>query len=352
MNPVLFLVAILVLAGRAFADEPQRPVQPKRISHFRVEGKEIVPPLFDYDPVNKLMVTASSIKVEDPQDPDIEPWSWGVLQLWDPIKGIQIAKLQGSAGAISDVAFSSDGRLIATVGGKENDSRVGEAKLWDVKTQREKAILEASTDRAWCVGFSPDGKWLATGGFDGRARVWDVASGKLVTTLPEHASLVQVVRFTKDGKTLFTADGRGAITFWNTSNWGQKRGQMKLEGFNLEDAQLSPDETRIAVAGIKGESVDAGQVHIWDVASLKETVVLETGNLPSSVAFSPNGKWIAVHGLNPKLQIINLATKEKLSIARSPTSSLETVKFLPDGNLAFTEPARGIELWSLEGLAD
>ena len=68
------------------------------------------------------------------------------------------------------VAYSPDGRLLASSG---FDTRV---RLWDAATGEPLGRLEGHTERVRCVAFSPDGKWLASGGDDYQIRLWDVAA--------------------------------------------------------------------------------------------------------------------------------------------------------------------------------
>ena len=75
-------------------------------------------------------------------------------------------------------------------------------KLWDVATGKEQATLNGNTGTVASVAFSPDGKTLASGSIDKTIKLWDVATGKELATLKGHTDVVWSVAFSPDGKTL------------------------------------------------------------------------------------------------------------------------------------------------------
>lgn len=94
----------------------------------------------------------------------------------------------GHSNTVNAVTFSSDGRILASVG------KDGTAKLWDVTAQRELRTLKRR-DELDSAAFSPDDKILATGGRDGAVVLWELSTGRAVRVLNGHARRVNGVAF-------------------------------------------------------------------------------------------------------------------------------------------------------------
>lgn len=91
--------------------------------------------------------------------------------------GRPVGTLHGHPGRVAALAFSPDGRLLAS------GSEQHRIFLWDVTTGRRLHALAGHTSRIRSLAFSPDGRWLASGGGDGTTRLWEVRTGRLLATL-------------------------------------------------------------------------------------------------------------------------------------------------------------------------
>jgi WD40 repeat protein len=113
-----------------------------------------------------------------------------------------------------DVAFSPDGKTLAAAVDRGKDKVV---KLWDVATGHEREPLRGHTDLIHRLAYSPDGKILATASMDKTAKLWDAASGKVLATLKGHTKAVKCVAFSPDGKLLATGSWDSTAKVWDVS---------------------------------------------------------------------------------------------------------------------------------------
>jgi hypothetical protein len=88
--------------------------------------------------------------------------------IWELATGREVAKLRGHGDHVPSMAFTLDGRRLASAGSD------GTVRLWDLTSGRETATLRGHRGAVWSIAFSPDGRVLASGG-SGLVRTWDAA---------------------------------------------------------------------------------------------------------------------------------------------------------------------------------
>ncbi|HEY5894036.1 MAG TPA: hypothetical protein VIT91_12465 [Chthoniobacterales bacterium] len=116
------------------------------------------------------------------------------------------------------LAFSPDGKILAAGigGGWGYSQNPGGVVFWDVPSFKEQsAEIVAPDNTVVSIAFSPDGKLLAWGGYDGSLHLWSMATQKEVARLFTNAMLT-VVAFSRDGKTLATTNDAGGVYLWDT----------------------------------------------------------------------------------------------------------------------------------------
>jgi WD40 repeat protein len=209
--------------------------------------------------------------------------SWdGRLRLWDVARHRLVARLDRNE-RFDVMALSPDGKQLATAG------NTGTAvTLWDLAHGRRTAALHGHTGPPRSLAFSPDGKTLASGAADGGVRVWDVAGRKERFALKGLFRSVEALAFRPDGKRLATGPHENSVFVWDTAN-GERTAELKSCAFTRSLA-FTPDGRCLVTAG------DFNLLKLWDAADgklLAEIKEKDPWTRVFSAAFSPDGRTLA-----------------------------------------------------------
>jgi hypothetical protein len=139
---------------------------------------------------------------------DLRGWEWDYLERQCQRKALT---LKGHTGLVSSVAFSRDGKRLAS---GSYDKTV---KVWDAATGQEILTLKGHTGYVKSVAFSPDGKRLASASDDQTVKVWDAATGQEPLILKGHTGGVYSVGFSPDGKRLASGNDDETVKVWDAA---------------------------------------------------------------------------------------------------------------------------------------
>ena len=178
-------------------------------------------------PVGAIVTGPNGLVVSGSADQTAAVWTtiptWSLIGQLGPKKETPL-DFAGSpfAARVLSLAFSRDGKWLATGGGEA--SRSGELFIWDVAAQTmAKEFKDAHSDTVMSIEFSRDGKYLVTGAADKFVKLWDIAAGKLIKAFEGHTHHVLGVAIKADNSLLASAGADNAIKIWNVETGEQAR---------------------------------------------------------------------------------------------------------------------------------
>jgi WD40 repeat protein/serine/threonine protein kinase len=309
-----------------------------------------------------------------------------VIGLWDAVTGQEVATMPEDpehiehTGMISSLAFSPDGRTLAT------SSMDHSVRLWNLASHRCTAVLQGHLNEVWTAAFSPDGLTLASGAKDGGLKLWQTHRQSRDDSIPD---VVHPLAFSSDGRTLAALGAADKVLFIDPAT------RQAVREFQLEESRRFRFGPRVSLSQdlrVMAEAREGGLVRLWNTAT-REYFDLEAGereigfvllspsgrdlvtsgfghpmrwwNIGSGInsvigkgadraLFSPDGRTLATFGRDARMEFWDTATRTLQAGLELETSPGFTAAFSPNGRLLAVaggpnEVEQAIQLWDVAG---
>jgi WD40 repeat protein len=288
----------------------------------------------------------------------ISAFEYGVAEVWDLASGKLLIKTGDySEKNVRAVAISDDGKLIVT----GNEKRT--ADVWEVPSGKKLMTLKGYLNQVderiltdsymYWAGFvneaklSPDGRFIAVGRTGNNAKLIDFKTGKVFKTLTGHKSMVISLCFSQDGKYLATGGLDGKVIIWEVET------AIPVKTFTFADEKEAIYSVDFSADGkMLAAAVWGGLVVIWDVQSGDRLRAIEPhqGRGCYQVKFTPNGVYFISAGLDKKLKLIEIDTGEEIRtfIGHTNETLVNSINFNTSGDKFITSAWDGtIRVWDL-----
>jgi WD40 repeat protein len=223
-------------------------------------------------------------------------------------------------------------------------------RSWDIATGRELHALPGETGLTHTIAFSGNGRVVATGGLAGPVRVWDAATGRQLQCLPGEESFVSNLALSGDGSVLASySDLSGfKVYVWDVSTARVRNEFVQvpipvMNGNYGVALDLSPDGRTVAVTSIVSPSAT-----VWDAAAGKVRHELSWFGYASGLALSPDGRTLAIASQD-SVDLWDAQTGQRVT---RPTLSAKPkrftrLRFSPDGRMLAALNETRVEVWEL-----
>ncbi len=244
----------------------------------------------------------------------------------------EVKKLEGHAVQVMGVAFSPDGRSIAS------GDLQGDVVLWDFAAGRAEKTFKAHAAGVVSLGFAPDGRTFVSASQDGTARVWSFPDGAERRGIQTGQGTLLAAALSPDGALLATAGEDDTVKVWNISS-GEIRGSSSMAG-TARAVSFSRDGRRIAAAG-------EGFVSVWETDQPGRPKSLTgTGMSAGGVAILGDGRTVAAAGSDMAVRLWDSGREREPDLLKHHIAPLSALAVSPDGRSFVTlGQDRHLKVW-------
>jgi WD40 repeat protein/serine/threonine protein kinase/DNA-binding XRE family transcriptional regulator len=264
----------------------------------------------------------------------------GAARLWDVQSHEEIAVLAGHEGAVNDLAFSPDGKVLATVG---DDMTL---RLWDLATKQAHVIPTGHTLWVVSVAFNADGTRLVTSSRDDSVQVWDVATEEaLLTFTCGDNDDINDAAFSPDGLLVAMAHESAGVTMWSATS-GKPQLTVLRDGFGsgglrVLSTAFSPDSRRLLSAH------QVGMAKLWNMGTGRVIqTIYHTGSV-FDVTFNPKGTRFATTSQDGTIKIWDTASGHELLTLYGSESGVAAAAFSPDDKYLASVNGAEVKVWNV-----